>query len=538
MGMSTQDTSINSTNAGITSSNQQNELAPLYSNSQDNKNLKIIIFFFSMITAIVSVVLFIQLQYGDYQVIPHGSVASDNERCSMIGADIMKTGGNAVDAAVATTFCISVISPHLTGIGGGGLMLIYDHRQGQVLDSIDFRAQKGVNNAIGVPGFVAGLWTAHSQYGLLPWSKLIEPSIFLAKEGFEVTRSLMDSKAHVLPNMSHNLALKSWLSSLVEQELITNQELAATLQLISDEGGPAFYNNTLASTLTKWLPSQFVASYEPKRNAGARATFQGYNILVSGAGSGGPYLIDSFPHVNSSSPSLVISLSMAFSENQLDAWPLVSGATVSTTDTNDLFVSVVSGLGSILGSQFLTSGGYLLNNAVENTRPTDLKDGGFVPTLSTPVILTQAGAVCGRRFVFGSGDVRDGIQTLLSLLKNTNQSQYSLNNPTTPLPSNTDSASSNEETFAPKHFASPEDRILSESIEAPRVRILGPHIIREQWHPAQLPTSELLTLKNTFHLNLDISAPLPYPSSNIIEKISDSIHAYSDSRGYGKSVVF
>lgn len=60
-------------------------------------------------------------------------------------------------------------------------MLIYDHRQGQVLDSIDFRAQKGVNNAIGVPGFVAGLWTAHSQYGLLPWSKLIEPSIFLAK---------------------------------------------------------------------------------------------------------------------------------------------------------------------------------------------------------------------------------------------------------------------------------------------------------------------------------------------------------------------
>lgn len=92
-----------------------------------------------------------------------------------------------------------------------------------------------------------------------------------------------------------------------------------------------------------------------------------------------------------------------FAENQLDAWPVMSGTSLSATDTNDVFVSIVSGLGSILGAQFLTTGGYLLNNAVENiaSTPEGLRDGQFVPTLSTPIVITQAAAVCGRRFVFG-----------------------------------------------------------------------------------------------------------------------------------------
>uniref|UniRef100_A0A8D9AMY4 Gamma-glutamyltranspeptidase 2 n=1 Tax=Cacopsylla melanoneura TaxID=428564 RepID=A0A8D9AMY4_9HEMI len=535
MGLGTQETSINSTNAGTTSNNHQNELAPLYSSSQDSKDLKIIIFFFITVTTVVTAVLFLQIQYGDYQVVPHGSVASDSERCSMIGADLMKSGGNAVDAAVATTFCISVVSPHLTGIGGGGLMLIYDHKQGQILDSIDFRVQKGINNAVGVPGFVAGLWMAHSQFGKLPWTQVIAPSIELAKDGFEVSRSLMDSKTHVLPNMTHNLALKSWLSGMIEQELITNLPLVNTLELVAQQGGQLFYNATLAPALAKWLPPRFVSSYTPRRGEGARTRFQGYDILVSGAGSGGPYLIDSLPHLNATTPSLVMALSMAFSENHIDAWPVVSGASISATDRNDLFVSVVSGLGSILGSQFLTSGGYLLNNAVENMElSTSLLDGWYVPTLSTPIIMTQAGAVCGRRFVFGAGDVRDGIQTLLSILKNTNSTPPSpLTEHSPPPTSNPDS-----ESFLPRHFTSPEERLLSESIEAPRVRILGPHIAREQWHPYQLSSRELITLQNTFHLNLDIPAPLPYPSSNVIEKISDTIFAYSDSRGSGKPVTF
>ncbi|KAL1460531.1 hypothetical protein WDU94_012508 [Cyamophila willieti] len=130
-----------------------------------------------------------------------------------------------------------------------------------------------------------------------------------------------------------------------------------------------------------------------------------------------------------------MALSMAFSENHIDAWPVVSGASISATDRDDLFVSVVSGLGSILGSQFLTSGGYLLNNAVENMElSTSLMDGWYVPTLSTPIIMTQAGAVCGRRFVFGAGDVRDGIQTLLSILKNTNSTPPSPLTEPSPLP--------------------------------------------------------------------------------------------------------
>ncbi|KAG8236491.1 hypothetical protein J437_LFUL016402 [Ladona fulva] len=155
--------------------------------------LRPIIACFFTFSLALTVALVLQIRFGEPQVPPHGSVASDSRECSQIGASILKKGGNAVDAAVATTICLGVVLPHLTGIGGGGFLAIYDHRRRMVVDAIDFREtapQKfGVDSGaigsspsgkmVGVPGFLKGLGMAHKLYGRLSWSELITPSINL-----------------------------------------------------------------------------------------------------------------------------------------------------------------------------------------------------------------------------------------------------------------------------------------------------------------------------------------------------------------------
>ena len=120
---------------------------------------------------------------------------------------MLKQGGNAIDAAVATTLAISVVEPFAAGIGGGGFMLL---KMGdKEVESLDFRdraPQKASRNmyldaqgkvrpkasleghlAAGVPGTIAGLAAAHQKYGKLPWGKVVAPAIRLARDGFEVS---------------------------------------------------------------------------------------------------------------------------------------------------------------------------------------------------------------------------------------------------------------------------------------------------------------------------------------------------------------
>ena len=137
----------------------------------------------------------------------NGMVVSASEIASNIGRDILKKGGNSIDAAVATAFSLAVTCPWAGNIGGGGF-LVY-HRADGMVTTIDFREKaplaagkrmylddsgsiKENSNhegflSIGVPGTVAGLYRAHSLYGSLPWSELLDPAIDLAEKGFTVT---------------------------------------------------------------------------------------------------------------------------------------------------------------------------------------------------------------------------------------------------------------------------------------------------------------------------------------------------------------
>src|SRR5512132_3583721 len=152
-------------------------------------------------------------------------VTSQNEMASRIGADVIKEGGTAVDAAVATAFALAVVHPTAGNIGGGGF-LVYRPAKGDA-SAYDFRemapakasptmflkdgkysAELHHNSylAVGVPGTVAGLHLAWKEQGKLPWKRLVEPAVALARNGFAVSDGLARSLAQPQRTMSKSPA--------------------------------------------------------------------------------------------------------------------------------------------------------------------------------------------------------------------------------------------------------------------------------------------------------------------------------------------
>lgn len=160
-----------------------------------------------------------------------------------------------------------------------------------------------------------------------------------------------------------------------------------------------------------------------------------------------------------------------------------------------MFIFFYSGLGSVFGSHVLTNSGYILNNNVELSREYKyINQTKRISTLHLPFIVVETGKVCGRRLVSGSADVRDGAQILLSILKTDPQNIVSVNT-------------------------------------IPRFRIKNKEIAIEYQDRYPKQIEELFK-----DMGYNISkAPLPYPTSNIIQKVEDKSVAFSDSRGSGKS---
>lgn len=137
-----------------------------------------------------------------------GMVVSAHPLASQAGLEMLRKGGNAVDAAVATTFAISVLEPFSAGIGGGGFLLLHQAKTGE-MKALDFRERaplRATRNmyldeqgkvrpnasvdgylSVAVPGTVAGLYQVHRQYGRLPWATVVAPSIRFAQNGFVVS---------------------------------------------------------------------------------------------------------------------------------------------------------------------------------------------------------------------------------------------------------------------------------------------------------------------------------------------------------------
>ncbi len=199
-------------------------------------------------------------------------VVSANAIASKIGVDILKQGGNAVDAMVATNFALSVVYPRAGNIGGGGFMIIrtpegevtaVDYREtaplkahkdlyldenGNVIDGLS----RNGGLAVGVPGTVAGLYAAWQKYGQLKdWSKLVMPAVELAQKGFAVSESesfrLNKYKEDFLKWNPDNKTFirERWLKG----DILKQPALAKTLKLIAEKGPKAFYEGPVAQAI-------------------------------------------------------------------------------------------------------------------------------------------------------------------------------------------------------------------------------------------------------------------------------------------------
>jgi gamma-glutamyltranspeptidase/glutathione hydrolase len=203
----------------------------------------------------------------------HAMVAAPHYIASAVGSAVLQSGGNAFDASVAVSAVLSVVAPHMTGIGGDAFFLAFDAktgacvgyngsgRSGKLADAGRFLGagmtaipHRGVNSAITVPGMVDAWWSVWTRYGRLPWERLIEPAVRYAADGFPVSRNLREWIAKDRDLIAADPGLRRvylpggrlpW-----EGERLVHPELAATLRAVMEGGREAFYEGGIMSAVT------------------------------------------------------------------------------------------------------------------------------------------------------------------------------------------------------------------------------------------------------------------------------------------------
>ena len=248
-------------------------------------------------------------------------VASDRIAAE-VGRDVLRDGGSAADAAVATAFALAVTFPSAGNIGGGGF-LIYRGAEGEAV-AYDFRETAPAaasaemflaggeydaarhhdsHVAVGVPGSVAGLHRAWADHGRLPWRRLVEPAVALARDGFELTVDRAAAFAGVLPRMARYPASVAAFSKdgtpYAAGERFRQPELAATLERIAEGGPDGFYRGRTAELIAREMAANGglvteadLAAYEAHAREPIRGTYRGYEVIsMPPPSSGGVTLV-------------------------------------------------------------------------------------------------------------------------------------------------------------------------------------------------------------------------------------------------------
>lgn len=197
-----------------------------------------------------------------------GAVAAPDQYGAQVAADILKKGGNAVDAAVATAFTLAVTYPEAGNIGGGGFMTLFvdgkpyflDYREvapkaatrnmylddkGEVIENLSLVGAR----AAGVPGTVMGLWEAHQKFGKLPWSELLTPAIGYAKNGFKVAEKQYQYRNDAQGMFKTATNFNDYFGNMKVGELFKQPEMAQTLERIAAKGVSEFYQGKTADLL-------------------------------------------------------------------------------------------------------------------------------------------------------------------------------------------------------------------------------------------------------------------------------------------------
>lgn len=248
----------------------------------------------------------------------NGMVVTSEPIATQIGVKILKQGGNAIDAAVAVGFALAVTYPRAGNLGGGGFMLIYSAKTGQVV-AIDYREtapalahrdmflnQAGeVDNqlsrfsylAAGVPGTVAGFALALEKYGSLSLAEVLAPAIQLAEQGFVVSPKLSREFKNLSPTPT--IFLKPDGSFYEAGEILIQNDLAKTLKSLSKHGVKEFYQGEIAELIVKEMQTHGglisktdLANYKAVIRKPIHGSYQGYDIYsMSPPSSGGIHIV-------------------------------------------------------------------------------------------------------------------------------------------------------------------------------------------------------------------------------------------------------
>lgn len=255
----------------------------------------------------------------------HGMVAAAHPLAAQAGVDVMRAGGNAIDAAIATALTLNVVEPNASGLGGGGFMVIRFAKTGDVA-VIDYREKAPASatrdmyasdqakkelwtqlggKAIGVPGTLKGLEMALQMYGTLTFADVAAPAIKLAEGGFEVSSELSGiikdnyeklakyNDPDKVPYFSDGLPLEAG-------DILRNPELAATFRLIAEKGSDALYRGPVGEAIVAAvnksggnMTMQDLADYNAVMRTPVKGTYRGLEIIsMPPPSSGGTHLIE------------------------------------------------------------------------------------------------------------------------------------------------------------------------------------------------------------------------------------------------------
>lgn len=276
----------------------------------------------------IIVLFFAIIQLNAQESYNNGVVVTAHPEASKVGVEILKKGGNAIDASIAVQFALAVVYPNAGNIGGGGF-LVYRDSKGKT-DALDYREKAPLKasedmywdkngNAItdlslygqfaaGVPGTVDGMVKAHEKYGKLNWKELVQPAINLAQKGFKITKQqaseLTNKHNDFVKYNSKTNALTS-KSSWKEGDLLIQKDLAKTLKLIQRKGRAGFYEGKTADLIVREMKRgngiishEDLKEYQSVWRTPVSGNYKGFKVIsMPPPSSGGIALVSLFQSI-------------------------------------------------------------------------------------------------------------------------------------------------------------------------------------------------------------------------------------------------
>ena len=242
-----------------------------------------------------------------------GAVASPDKYGAAVAEQVLRNGGNAVDAAVATAFTLAVTYPEAGNIGGGGFMTIWfdgkayflDYRETapaaahrdmyldenkEIIDNLSLIGAQ----ASGVPGTVMGLWEAHQLFGSVPWEDLVQPAIHYAENGFEVSEKQSIYRENLFEKLAERTNFMDYFGTMEANTQLIQTELATTLGRIAMKGPSDFYQGETAALLVAQMERdgglitlEDLSSYKAVWREPVITDWQGYQLVTAPPPSSG-----------------------------------------------------------------------------------------------------------------------------------------------------------------------------------------------------------------------------------------------------------